>query len=184
MDVRVCRIYEGTDEILKLKIAAACWARSTRRSSSRSSLRGIDPSPASFASSLAVQSHSQQAHGSSPFRSRQRDRAWRILDLHQVEELLPVRPLLGQGRVAEADLHPLRPAVVVDRASRMFRTYSSPATDPAPSVPASIGPQQVEPPCPAGRGQSPGSAWPFSDASPLSGPRPAGMFLSVARAAA
>ena len=33
-DVRVCRIYEGTDEILKLKIAArGCWAaRSGRRS--------------------------------------------------------------------------------------------------------------------------------------------------------
>ena len=59
-----------------------------------------------------MQSQSPQAQGSVPFSSRQFVAGVGVLDLHQVEELFPIRPLFFQRHVAVTDLDPARRAVV------------------------------------------------------------------------
>jgi hypothetical protein len=65
-----------------------------------------------------VQSQSEQAHGSVPLRSLQRDRACASCTFHQIEVLFPVRPLFLERRGAVAHLDPLHRAVA--QAARAF----------------------------------------------------------------
>ena len=53
-----------------------------------------------------MQSHDEQAHASSPFRSRQRLRACASRTFHELEVILPVGTFLGEGRRTVANLYP------------------------------------------------------------------------------
>ena len=62
----------------------------------------------------------------------------RIFDADQIEVFLPVRTLFLEWNSAEANLHPMRGAVVSYARLCISQRYSSPATEPRPSLPSSI----------------------------------------------
>ena len=70
------------------------------------------PLVARRASRRAEQSQSQQAQGSAPVQIAAAAARVRVLDLFEVEELLPVLALFGERRRAVADLDPLHAPVV------------------------------------------------------------------------
>ena len=94
-------------------------------------------SPASLRA-CSEQSQSQHAHGSSPVRSRHRLRAcasWTFSSVKYSSQYSR-SSWSGVGQ-KQTSTHCTRPSSW-RRAARMFRMYSSPATDPRPSVPSAI----------------------------------------------
>src|SRR5262249_22033265 len=100
--------------------------------------RKLAPSIASFDSSRSVQSHSQQAHGSSPFRSRHFARLWASCTRTRLKYSSQYGRSSASGMSQkQISTHFALPSSK-RRASSMLRRYSSPATEPAPSVPESM----------------------------------------------
>ena len=104
----------------------------------RRRVRNDSPELCSFSSSRRVQSHSEHAHGSVPFKSRQFRRACASLTLIKLKYSSQYGRSSSSGiRQKQTSTQCAVPSCVT-RACCISQRYSSPATEPRPSLPSSI----------------------------------------------